>query len=93
MQSKFEISSFAFAEVLKNLRSWAAAICLIQARGMRVGSKIGTKFAYFLAFCKKIGENWWRCLWEFFMRHLGSKRRYTFYTAAIGRLVTLRAGD
>jgi len=29
----------------------------------------------------------------FFMRHLGSKRRYTFYPEAIGCLVTLRVGD
>jgi len=28
-----------------------------------------------------------------FMRHLGFKRRYTFYTAAIGRMVTLKAGE
>jgi len=27
------------------------------------------------------------------MRYLDSKRRYTFYPAIIGRLVTLRAGD
>jgi len=28
---------------------------------------------------------------KIFMRFLGSKSRYTFYPAAIGRLVTLRA--
>jgi len=62
-----------------------------RALRMRVRSKIGAKLADFFT-PRRIGESWWRFLWEFFMRHLWSKQLYTFYPTAIGRLVTLRAG-
>jgi len=60
---------------------------------MRVGSKIGAKFANFLASCKNREELVEMSAGMFLLRHLGSKRRYTFYPAWIGRLATWKAGD
>jgi len=60
---------------------------------MRLRSIIGAKYAHLLTPCKNMGGLVEIYMGIFFMQHLGSKRRYTFHLAAIGRLVTLRTGD
>jgi len=45
---------------------------------MRVKSKIWGEFRTFWP-PWKIGKGWWRCLYEWFVPHIGSKHRYTFY--------------
>jgi len=51
-----------------------------------LGRKTGQNFAFVPPV--QIGNGWWRCLYELFESHIGFKHRYTFYTAAIGGLVT-----
>jgi len=57
---------------------------------MQVESKIGGKCSIFWP-PANLGEGWWKGLYGLPVPHLGSKHRYTFYLAAIGRLITLSA--